>query len=205
MTLNYEPTLADVIREAMEFRLLDVHVSFPARVVSFDPETETVDVQCNISKVFFDREGEKVVEKLPLLQNVPVAFPRGKMHSITFPLSEGDQVMIVFADRNIGQWQETGEDGDPGDLTSHGLSGAWAIPGGYPSAKATGQAVSGKMVLSGEVLIGDKSAAQRVVLGDSLKDWLAAHTHGTGTGPTTSPIQAATLGQTLSTRHKVDE
>lgn len=203
--LDFTPTLSDVIAAAIEAHSADLHVAMPAKVVTYYKETQTVDVLPVFTKTFFDTEGNKFTEALPLIQNVPVVFPRGGNAIITWPLFADDFVLLVCADRNMGQWQETGESGDQGDTRTHELSGAFAIAGGYPTPQASDQAHETHLVISSpSIRLGDIGAGEAMVLGDSLRSWLASHTHGTGTGPTTSPIQGATLGSTLSTRHKVD-
>lgn len=203
---DFAPSLADLMTSAHEASMEDVHVAGWARVISFDPARETVDVKPLYAKTRLDEDGNRIQEDLPLIQNVKVVFPRAGVFGITFPISQGDTVLLIFCDRNIGQWQETGEEGDPGDTRTHELSGAVAIPGIYPSFSASGHGNTESLVVhSPKIRLGSLGASEAMVLGDSLRSWLSSHTHGTGTGPTTSPIQAATLGQTLSNRHKIDE
>ena len=57
---------------------------------------------------------------------------------------------------------------------------------------------------TGALLVGDEPA-QPFVLGTALNAWLAAHTHQTAMGPSGTPINAATLGTILSSKHKLDE
>lgn len=203
---DFVPSLADLITAAIEAHSADVHVAMPGTVSEYYPETQTADVQPVFTKTFYDEDGVKHTEQIPSIHNVPIAFPSGGPFAITWPLSKGDPVLLVFADRNIGEWQETGNAGDPGDARTHELSGAFAIPGGRPTPKATTHANRTDLVISGpSIRMGSVDASQAIVLGDILRSILAGHTHGTGTGPTTPPIQAATFSQFLSTRHKIDE
>lgn len=43
---------------------------------------------------------------------------------------------------------------------------------------------------------------ESMVLGETLKEWLELHTHGTGVGPSTPPVEAATLITILSPKIK---
>lgn len=203
--MDFTPSLSDVIAAAIEAHGNDLHVAMPAQVVTYYPDSQTLDALPVFTKTFFDTEGNKIMEALPLIQNIPVCFPRGGTAMITWPLVPGDFVLLICADRNMGQWQETGESGDQGDTRAHELSGAFAIPGGYPTPRASNQANTTSLVISSpSIRLGDIDAGQAVVLGNALQSWLASHTHGTGTGPTTTPIQSGSLGSTLSTKHKVD-
>jgi hypothetical protein len=94
-----------------------------------------------------DGDGNYVSQKLPKLADVPVAFPRGGGYAVSFPIKAGDFVLLVFSERNIGQWRSTGTQGDPGDLGMHTLDGAVAIPGVYPDKAALASASASKMVL----------------------------------------------------------
>lgn len=49
------------------------------------------------------------------------------------------------------------------------------------------------------IQIGGSGATQPFVLGTSITDWLAAHVHPTGVGPSGPPTTAGTLSTTLST------
>lgn len=49
------------------------------------------------------------------------------------------------------------------------------------------------------IKIGGPGATQPFVLGTAMKDWLAAHVHPTGVGPSGPPSTAGTLPTTLST------
>lgn len=50
-----------------------------------------------------------------------------------------------------------------------------------------------------QVQIGGEGATQPFVLGTDIKNWLAAHVHPTGVGPSGPPSTAGTLDTTLST------
>lgn len=65
---------------------------------------------------------------LPVLVNVPVQFPSGGGFTATFPLAEGDEVLVMFADRCIDGWWQSGGIQAQIELRSHDLSDGFAIP-----------------------------------------------------------------------------
>jgi len=127
-----EPTLAEIIRSALDARLLDLHVALPCRVESYDATAQTVEVMPLVRRAIEDDIGETQHEDLPKLPNVPVLFPRSAAFSATWPLAPGDTVLVVFCSSAIGNWRESGDLADPGDLRRHDLSHAIAIPGIAP-------------------------------------------------------------------------
>ena len=159
------PTLEEVLDQVMTSRLQSVYTSLPGRVLFFNPLTSTCVVQ-PFPAIYQD--GEAV--DLPTLHGVPVGFPSGGGASITYPLSSGDVVLLVFASAPMSRYREEGAEGDPSDVRRFDLSDAWALPlagGGQPSA-TIGRTVVTQPTL-GKVQVGDAlltPAAARV--GDQI-------------------------------------
>lgn len=97
----------------------ELNTCYPAKVVSFNPETQTA--QCKISiEDYFQGQGQSFTKQTaPLLVDVPVYTPQGSGWSITFPIKEGDDCLILYAQKGYDQWlysgaEETGLiDGQP--------------------------------------------------------------------------------------------
>lgn len=68
-------------------------------------------------------------ESLPILPHCPLQFPRGGGFSLTFPVSEGDECLLVFSCRSLDEWWQYGKGGPSYDLRMHDLSDAIAIVG----------------------------------------------------------------------------
>ena len=128
MANNETPTLAQVIRDAIEARLLDVHTAMPATIVSYDAAKQKASVQPVLQKKY---ASGKVVT-LPVITNVPVVMPRANKAFISLPLKAGDHVLLIFSERSIDRWAQKGGVTDPNDPRKFSLSDAFAIPGGYP-------------------------------------------------------------------------
>lgn len=130
-----EPTLAEIVRLALDSRLLDLHVALPCRVVSYDAATQTVEALPLVRRAIEDTSGEVQHEDLPKLPNVPVLFPRSAAFSASWPIAAGDTVLVVFCSSAIGNWRQSGDLANPGDLRRHDLSHAVAIPGIAPEGE----------------------------------------------------------------------
>lgn len=132
--ISDSPALADVVSQAMQDQLLDVHTSMPGRIESYDRATQTANVRPQLKRVLRRRNGERVVEELPVIPCVPVQFPRVGSFFIHFPVKEGDFGTLLFSEYDIGRWRTIGDVVDPGDTRRHGLSGPVFLPGVFPQA-----------------------------------------------------------------------
>lgn len=122
------PTLSDILRLAVGQRLRDLHVSMPGRVERYDASKQEASVQPLLQVALADGGSAT----LPLINHVPVVWPRGGGAILSFPLQQGDTVLLVFSERSLDEWLQQGGDVAPADPRSHDLSDAVAIPGLYP-------------------------------------------------------------------------
>lgn len=120
--------LAQAIMSAMR-------VSMPGIIQSFDPDAVTAVVQPAIKGAEKDESGAEVSVNLPLLVDVPVVFPRGGGCTLTFPVKAGDECLVIFADRCIDFWWQSGGIQEPVDDRMHDLSDAFCIVGPQSQAK----------------------------------------------------------------------
>ena len=98
-------------------------------IQSFDPDTVTATVQPAVRCIARDNDGNTTTGDYPLLVDVPVIFPRGGGCTLTFPVSAGDECLLIFADRCIDFWWQSGGIQEPVDSRMHDLSDAFAIVG----------------------------------------------------------------------------
>lgn len=96
-------------------------------------------------------DGTEILEPLAVIPNTPIMWPRAGKFKITFPLEKGDNVMLVFCERSIDNYQAGDPDADanPDDFRTHDLSDAVAIPGWYPDSKALGVATDADGIVVG--------------------------------------------------------
>ncbi len=118
-----------LIQEGLKKLSSELRANMPGIVKSFDPLTMTASVQPAIRESVknYDSLVPKWTE-LPVISDVPVLFPGSSDYIMTFPLQEGDEVLLVFSDMNIDGFWQTGKTANQTILRRHALSDAMAIP-----------------------------------------------------------------------------
>ncbi|WP_368292160.1 Gp138 family membrane-puncturing spike protein [Klebsiella pneumoniae] len=130
--------LAEVLASERKTLNEQLRVALPGIIQSFDPDAVTAVVQPAIRYVERDNDGNKSTKDYPLLVDVPVVFPRGGGCTLTFPVKEGDECLVIFADRCIDFWWQSGGVQEPVDGRMHDLSDAFCIVGPQSQAKKIG-------------------------------------------------------------------
>ncbi len=172
--------MSEVINAAVRSHLAEVHTSLPARVVSYDADKQSVDVQPLLKRGYRDETGTRKAEELPVIPNVPLVFPGLGPWHIVFPVVVGDTVLVVFCENSIDSWLHSGgqEVIDPKDDRRHTLNDAVAVPGlrtlrsaiaGPSDAMRVGCAGGAVIVIKeNEIRLGSEGANVRVSLVDDL-------------------------------------
>ena len=109
----------------------NLHCALPGKVISFDADSQTAIIQPAVKHRLVSSRAERSgVEgsplSLPLLRDVPVFMP------VPFEVQEGDACLVIFADRDIDAWFETGEAEVPPSSRMHSLSDGFAFVGFRP-------------------------------------------------------------------------
>ncbi|HEE5149223.1 TPA: translation initiation factor IF-2 [Klebsiella pneumoniae] len=130
--------LAEVLASERKVLSEQMRVALPGIIQSFDPESVTAVVQPAIRYIERDNDGNQSTQDYPLLVDVPVIFPRGGGCTLTFPVSAGDECLVIFADRCIDFWWQSGGIQEPVDGRMHDLSDAFCIVGPQSQAKKIG-------------------------------------------------------------------
>ena len=92
-------------------------------------EHGTVKVEIAIQAMVSDAQGEQTAQTIKPLVDVPVVFMGGGNMVATFPISVGDEALIIFADRCIDFWFARGGVQRPAETRAHSLSDGIAIVG----------------------------------------------------------------------------
>jgi len=127
--------LSEVLKTERDVIQSQLRVALPGIIQSFDPDTVTAVVQPAIRYIEQDNDGGTSTSDYPLLVDVPVVFPRGGGCTLTFPVKPGDECLVIFADRCIDFWWQSGGVQEPVDSRMHDLSDAFAIVGPQSQAK----------------------------------------------------------------------
>jgi hypothetical protein len=193
-----DPELEDLFRVKFRELQLELRTNTVGRVVTYYPETQTVDVTTEILQVYKDLETAPTKarpnpERLgdpTLLSGLPVAWPRTSSGYLTFPINPGDTGEIRVHDRSLQRWLELGQAVDPVSAWLHTLGSGVFSPTLYPStdpiSPATDQTAT---VLHGELIKLHRDALDFVALSEKVmtelqafRTWANTHTH---TGVTT--------------------
>ena len=88
-------------------------------------------------------------------------------------------------------------------ITDNGICIGFSTEVGKPEVWVYHPSASIFIKSTGEIEIkGGTTSVESMVLGETLKTWLEAHTHPTGVGPSGPPTEAATLSTILSPKIK---
>jgi len=131
------PQLAEVLNAFIEDHLNEVHTAIPGKVQAFYPATAatpaTVDVVPQIQRPLVDSDGEITHEELPVLPNLPIAYPRSGKWFMHWPLAAGDFVWVMFSEYCMDQWRSKGDLSVPGLVDHLTMCSGVAYPGVSPN------------------------------------------------------------------------
>ncbi len=108
----------------------DLWTALPGIIQSFNPENKTCEVLVSIQARQTNIEtGEFTWVTLPLLVDCPVFFPSGGGYTLTFPLTLGDECLVIFASRCIDAWWQSGALSKQAVMRMHDLSDGFVFAG----------------------------------------------------------------------------
>lgn len=114
---------------ALDGRQAAIWTALPGIVQSFDPVAMTCVVQPAIQGRVTTKDGVASFVNMPLLLDCPVMFPGGGGATLTFPVSLGDEALVVLANRCIDAWWQQGGIQPPMEARMHDLSDGFAFVG----------------------------------------------------------------------------
>lgn len=118
-------TLDQAIDDALFAALVGKRHVVPARVASFDVDTQTIIAEPMIC--LEDKDGNPI--EISPVADVPILQLGGGDYVITFNPRAGDSCLLLVSDRCIDDWYETNEKRVPGDFRQNELSDSLAIVG----------------------------------------------------------------------------
>lgn len=91
----------------IEQRLDKVNTTTVGKVIKYNAEQQTVDVEPLVKRTYSDGFALTNV----VLVDVPLQFPSGGSGQLSFPMKEGDNVLLLYCDKEINSWKSsTGEE-----------------------------------------------------------------------------------------------
>lgn len=140
LTNPLTPTLKQLFDDKQDDLRSKFNCVLIGQVQSFDPLTQRAVIKMNYQRVIRGVAGTNtplnetavgvdVTFPYPLLVNVPVLFLFGGSGSLTFPLTAGDDGLLLFCDREIDTWMTSGQALAPQVDRMHDLNDAIFIAG----------------------------------------------------------------------------
>jgi hypothetical protein len=118
-----------VLRKALESFGRNLWCCLPGLIEKVDFQKMTCVVQPAIQAILFDEKGGRKPVNLPLFEDVPIWYPQGGFGVLTFPIKKGDECLVVFADRCIDAWWQSGGIQGQIEFRQHDLSDGFALVG----------------------------------------------------------------------------
>jgi hypothetical protein len=197
VTIKNQPILEPKITDALQALRTDIFRSLNCvkigKIVAFNVTKKTADVQVNFKRMLPDG----TLKSYPLLRDCPVFTLQGGGASIRFPITAGDQCLLVFSDRNIDAWFTTGGEGVPYDARFHDLSDGIALVGldsltstlaAYKTDEAVMDYLGAQFSLKGGKLAVANVTTDLLTAIELLIDTVSAVTTATGT-----PLSGASI------------
>lgn len=116
--------LTELIKRSFSEMMKDVATSIPGHVLAFDPVTQLAQIQIGIQR----KDVKGVSFDPPPLIEVPVYFSGGSF-LVEHQIDPGDEGIVLFSQRCIDGWLNTGGIADNPILRFHDFSDAMFLPG----------------------------------------------------------------------------
>lgn len=154
-----DPSLRDLLDLLKKDIMLSLNCHALATVESFDPEDQTVTASMNYKKSFTQAGSDGIYKTVlvdyPLMLDMPAVILSGGPAQLTFPIAKGDTCLILFNDRDIDNWFQSGQIGGVASGRLHSFSDGIALVGIRSQANARATYDATRASLSwGETMVG---------------------------------------------------
>jgi hypothetical protein len=114
---------------ALEGWQTGIWTALPCVITQVNMAAMTCEAQATIMVPVYNKKSKAVYTEIPVLRDVPLCFPGGGGFSLTFPVTVGDECLVVFASRAIDAWWAYGGVLPQADTRVHDLSDGFAFVG----------------------------------------------------------------------------
>jgi hypothetical protein len=123
------PDIIESLRAMLDGHAIEQWTTLPGIIQDFDVDTCTCSVKSAVKGIVRNSDGTVNDVELPIMIKVPVMFPRGGDYIITFPVTQGDECLIIFSCRCIDEWWRQGGIQRQTSLRVHDLHDGFVIVG----------------------------------------------------------------------------
>lgn len=169
MRQEFSKAVKMTIQNEMLSRL---HTAIPGRIIEYNAEEGIATVQ-PVAVTYFNG----VETPYPPLYDVPVVFPRFGAIELTGPLDANDEVLIIFAERSLRDWE--GAQGFP-EVSAFSMNNAIALPGflyGAGSNAMKAQTNKSLILKNGDVEL-ELTGSNLKIKGDIVIDGTVTYVNG---------------------------
>lgn len=104
-----DPSITDALNELSRSVFLDLSCHHVGTIQSFDATKQTATATINYKQTYFELNSvtgkyDSVLVDYPILIDCPVICLGGGPASLTFPIAQGDECLILFNDRDFCGW-----------------------------------------------------------------------------------------------------
>ena len=138
--------LIDLVNGSLASKLAEIHTVTIAKIVKVN--NTTIDVKPVFKRRLEDREVE-----YPVFTNVPPIFLNGGNNYISFPLTVGDDVLLLVNERCYDNWYEGLDNKVPLEYRFFDYSDSFALVGIQPKSKAISIPTDGRTNIKGNTYI----------------------------------------------------
>lgn len=144
------PNLPDLFAQFRQNLLVTLNCHQVGEIVSWDRNTQSASVKIKMMRLV----GSQQIQ-YPILTHCPVHILCGGAGRVTFPIAAGDPCLILFNDRDLDNWFESGADAVPNSFRTHSLSDGLVIVGFRNSAnKLVGISATDTELGQGNTVVG---------------------------------------------------
>lgn len=126
---NSKKSLIDILNHWFENFSGSFNCIKVGKITSVNTTNQTVDVQILHKRINESNLVKRELRDYPLLQSVPFVVLGGGNSYLTFPVSVGDNCLLLFNDYEIDRWWDTGESLPANFKRKHDISDAFALVG----------------------------------------------------------------------------
>lgn len=217
------PSMRDLFNLHTKEIMLSLNSHAIATVQSFDPDQQTITATVNYKKSFEQQSTDGIYSTVlidyPILLDVPLIMLGGGNASLTFPTSSivGAECVILFNDRDIDNWFQTGQVGPVASGRTHSFSDGLALVGVRSIANSIDDYDTTRVKLAlGAYMVGISASHIKIAnatdsLGPILQSLITAInslitataaitvTPGSLVGPSSPPLNAAAITAVTAT------
>lgn len=168
-TFNYQKVdynLKDLLDLFGSNLLMNMNCHAIGTVQSFNSTNQTVTATINYTKIFLVPDPSapatdpipKYIQQpqnYPILIDCPIVILGGGSSQLTFPISQGDECLVLFNDRDIDNWFATGQVAPPATGRMHSFSDGVVLVGLRSTARSIPSYDTTRALLSnGTTLLG---------------------------------------------------